>query len=120
MPVLDACQRRKRLPPIGRMRRRFAGGGLAVAMLLASGGAAHAQSPAEAAYERRCLQCHGPAASLAAGELLLRDRVLLGRHSGVPVSELLTRHGRTLADEIPLLVAWLRSLVEAAGQPPKS
>jgi hypothetical protein len=46
--------------------------------------------------------------------------VLLGRRNGVPVAELLTRHGRTHADEIARLVAWLTSLKQVAGPPPKS
>jgi cytochrome c5 len=74
-----------------------------------------AQAQTKPVYQAKCAGCHDNAAALARASLELRDGSLDVRSSRQPVAELLKRHGKLTADEIPIVVESLARVLREIG-----
>jgi hypothetical protein len=72
-----------------------------------------AQAETKPVYQQKCAGCHQTAAELARASLVRKDGVIVGRSNGLPVAELLKRHGKLTAEEIPVV---MRSLERVLGE----
>jgi hypothetical protein len=72
-----------------------------------------AQAATKPVYQQKCAGCHGTAAELARDSITRRDGVLLALPSQRPLADLLKRHGKLSAEEIPIV---LESLSRVLGE----
>lgn len=77
-----------------------------------------AQAAADPTYAAKCAGCHQSAAEFARQSLMMRDGKLVGRASGVPVADYLSRHGKLSAAERPQMVNTLTRVYREVGSPP--
>jgi hypothetical protein len=72
-----------------------------------------AQATTKPVYQQKCAACHGTAAELARISIARKDGVLIALPSERPLADLLKRHGKLTADEIPTV---LDSLARVLGE----
>lgn len=77
-----------------------------------------AQIQTAPAYEQKCAGCHESAAEFAKEALENRNGVVFGRKRAQPLSEILKRHGKLTADEIPVVVDVLARALAGGGTGP--
>jgi hypothetical protein len=68
-------------------------------------------------YEKRCLNCHESAKTLARSRLLVREDRLVGRYTGRDMAEFLARHGRLSGSEAIFMTEVLRWQIEGGALP---
>lgn len=68
-------------------------------------------------FHQRCAVCHGHAEAFAAGRLVIRDGLLLGRYSGRDIEAFLPRHGRLDAEGAAFFGAVLRRFARKEPRP---
>ncbi len=74
-----------------------------------------AQIQTAPAYEQKCAGCHESAAEFAKASLEVRNGVFFGRKRAQPLADILKRHGKLTADEIPVVVDVLTRALSRSG-----
>ncbi len=72
-----------------------------------------AQAATKPVYQQKCAGCHGTAAELVRASISRQDGVLVALPSKRPLSELLKKHGKLSAEEMPIV---LESLARVLGE----
>ena len=68
-------------------------------------------------FRQQCSRCHDSAASLVRSTAILRDGVLLSRHSGQPMQQFLSKHRNLGAQEVDFYHRLLTRVATETGQP---
>lgn len=74
-----------------------------------------AQATTVPVYAAKCAGCHETAAQLARGSLALKGEDVVVKSSGIPVAELLKRHGKLTPPEATEMVETLKRIVREVG-----
>jgi hypothetical protein len=76
-----------------------------------------AQASSPGGFDSRCGSCHGSAAELARGSLVLRDGVLRGVRSSRPVAEFLRDHAGLRPEEVTFFTDLLTRVEREVNRP---